>query len=115
MNLDSDKNDFCDLNHNLSDTPPLPTGFATPQRPGWVATVLKQAQSKHLSVIIDDEINHATTDTFLPFLTPPESRSPIDFIDLITFEGDPDLVDATSINTYSVILARCYRYIHTLD
>ena len=92
MNLDSDQNDFCDLNHNRSDTPPLPTGFATPHRHGWVATVLKQAQSKHLSVIIDDEINDATTDTFLPFLSPPENKSPIDFIDLITFEGDSDLV-----------------------
>ena len=44
MNLDSDQNEFRDLNHNLSDTPPLPAGLATPQRHGWVATVLKQAQ-----------------------------------------------------------------------
>ena len=57
MNLDSDQTDVCDLNHNLSDTPPLPAGFATPQRHGWVATFLKQAQLKHISVIIDDEID----------------------------------------------------------
>ena len=82
----------------------MPTGFATPHRHGWVATVLKQAQSKHLSVIIDDEINDATTDTFLPFLSPPENKSPIDFIDLITFEGDSDLVRRCR--------TLCYKYKH---
>jgi hypothetical protein len=104
MNLDSDQNDFCDLNHNLSDTPPLPAGLATPQRHGWVATVLKQAQLAHTAVIVDDEIDDSKTDTFLPFLASPESKSPIDFIDLITFEGDPDLIRRSR--------ALCYKYKH---
>ena len=73
MNLDSEQTNFCDLNRNQSDTPPLPAGFATPQRHGWVATLLKQAQLKHISVIIDDEIDDSKTDTFQPFLTPPET------------------------------------------
>ena len=104
MNLDSDQNDFCDLNHNLSDTPPLPAGLATPHRHGWVATVLKQAQLTHTAVIVDDEIDDSKADTFLPFLASPESDSPIDFIDLITFEGDPDLVRRSR--------ALCYKYKH---
>ena len=47
MNLDSDRSDFCDLNHNLSDTHPLPAGPATSQRHGWVASVLRQAHLQH--------------------------------------------------------------------
>ena len=102
MNLDSDKKDFCDLNHNLSDTLPLPAGAATPQRHGWVASVLKQAHLQHTAVIVDDEIDDAKTDTFSPFLSPPESSPPVDFIDLITFQGDEELQRKCR--------ALCYKY-----
>jgi RNase H-like domain found in reverse transcriptase/Reverse transcriptase (RNA-dependent DNA polymerase)/Integrase core domain/Integrase zinc binding domain/Chromo (CHRromatin Organisation MOdifier) domain len=59
---------------------------------------------QHTAVIVDDEIDDAKTDTFSPFLSPTESSPPVDFIDLITFQGDEELQRKCR--------ALCYKYKH---
>jgi hypothetical protein len=88
MNLDSAS---ClgsdDLNHSQCDLNPLPSHIIR----GWSAPVLQKEGQHHQAEIIDDEIDNEKTDTFAPFLQQTLSDEKVDFISLITFEGDTEL------------------------
>jgi hypothetical protein len=101
-----EKDDVCDLHHNSTDLHPRPSGISTPKSYGWVASLLKRDHLKQTATIVDDEIDDKT-DTFAPFLPPHVDSAKIDFIDLITFEGNADLQKRCR--------ALCYKYKHLFN
>ena len=62
------------------------------------------SEQHHEAKFVDDEIDNEKHDSFAPFLKEDTSGDPVDFIDLITFEGDEELQTKCK--------ALCRKYVH---
>jgi hypothetical protein len=106
MNLDLKSSDLgsADLHRGQCDLHPLPSVMPAPAKWGFVATLLRQSEQHHEVQTVDDEIDDEKADSFAAFLPPDTASEPVDFISLITFEGDEELQRKCK--------ALCRRYVH---